>query len=61
MRVFVPQGLVAMPMGMRFCDFTLMGVFMMLVMHMAVLVLQFGVDMIMLVPLRQMQPEANRH
>ena len=37
MRMFVPQRLVAVPVGMRFSDFTFMGVSMMSIMHMAVL------------------------
>ena len=53
-RVFVPHGPVAMPVGMRFCDFTLMGVLMMLVMYVAVIMLQFDMGMVMLMPLRQM-------
>ncbi len=39
MRMFVPQGLMAVPVGMRFCDFTFVGVTMMSIMHMAVLML----------------------
>ena len=36
-RMFVPQGLMAVPVGMWFGDFTFVGVIMMSVMHMSVL------------------------
>ena len=38
-RMFVPQGPMAVPVGMWFSDFTFVGVIMMSIMHMAVLML----------------------
>ena len=60
-RMFVPQGLMAVPVGMWFGDFTFVGVIMMSIMHMAVLMFQFAMGMLMLVAFGQMKPESNRH
>jgi hypothetical protein len=62
-RVLVVQGLVPMPMGVRLGR-GLAGrlrVAMVLVVDVAVLVLQQLVDVLVLVPLGQMQPEAGGH
>ena len=61
MRVFVPHGRVAVPMGMWFFNFIFMGMIVMGVMHMAMVMLQFTVDVLMLVAFGQMKPQTNRH
>lgn len=59
--MLVPHGSVAMPMRVWLGHLILMGMIMVCIMHMPVGVLQFIMDMFMLVALGQMQPEANRH
>ena len=48
-RMFVPHGFMAMPMGMRPGDFTFVGVIVMDIMDMAVFMLQFAMGMLMFV------------
>ena len=61
MRVLVPHRFVTVPMGVRFGYFTFMRMIVVRIMHMAVFVLQFAMDMLMRVALGQMEPEANGH
>lgn len=60
-RMFVPQGLMAVPMGMWFGDFAFMSMLVMLIVHVAVLMFQSEMGMLMLVAFGQMKPETNRH
>ena len=59
--MLVAHWLVAVPVGMWFGNFTFMGVVVVSIMHMAVLVLQFCMDVLMFVAFGQMKPETNRH
>ena len=61
MRVFVPHGLMAVPMGMRFDHFAFMIVSVMFIMHVPVLVFHFAVDMLMLMPFSQVKPCTEGH
>lgn len=61
MRVLVQHRLVAVHVVVRFHRRPFMFMLVMRIMHMAVLVLEFIVNMIMLVALGKMQPQAHRH
>ena len=62
-RVLVAQGRVVMPVGMRLCGRIAlpMCMLMMLIVDVAMFVVQPGVGVLMLVSLRKMQPDADRH
>ena len=61
MRVFVPQGGVAVPVRMRLADRAIMVMLMVLVMHMRMFVLQRFVDVLMVMAFGKMQPQPDRH
>ena len=61
MRVLVPHGLVTVHVTMRLRHGSFVFVLVMDVMHMAVLVLEFIVNMFMLVSFGKMKPQANCH
>ena len=61
MRVLVPHWRVAMPMGVWFDHFILVDVIVVNVMHVAMVVFQLTMDMLMFVAFSQMKPEANCH
>lgn len=61
MRMPVPQGFMAVPMGMRFADRALMGVLMMVVMAVQMVMLQRLMLMLVVVPFGQMQPKPQQH
>ena len=56
MWVLVPQRLVAVGVGMGLQHVSFVPVLMVFVMHMGVFMLKFGMEMLMLMALRQMQP-----
>lgn len=56
MRMFVPHGFVPVPVRVRFGDRTVVNMLMMGVMHVGMVVLKRFVVMLMIVPLRQVQP-----
>jgi hypothetical protein len=57
----VAQRLVSVPVRMRLRYWPIMGVLVMLVVRVAVFVFEFLVPMLMLMALRQVQPEAKAH
>ena len=61
MDVLVPHGLVSMPMRVRFGHTVIVRVPVVLVVHVAVLMLEPVVDMFVLVPLCEVEPEAKPH
>ena len=60
-RMLMPNRLVPVPMGMRFCHRRLMSMLMMFVVPVAMLMFQNVVLMFMLMPFGKMQPKTDAH
>lgn len=61
MRMLVPQGLVPMHVGVRLAHGPFMLMLVVAVMHMAVVVLDLLMNVLMLVALGEVQPQSNCH
>ena len=61
MRMLVPQSIMTMPMRMRFGDRFAMDMLRMRIVQMRMIMLQHRMKMLVIVPFRQMQPEAGSH